>query len=307
MTRRQRSDRPRALLIVTSTAHVDLRDALVEQGFAVTIARSLVAGYAQIRRLLATDQPPRPTLILLDVASYDPGFPELPGTLLAAAVAAQMRAGSLRPAWLVGISVEHHVENDSEALIAGCQRVIHLPLTSDDSQLLRRLATRPAPVPHRETQPEVIRVIEVLQAVAQRVLYVVQAAQTRIWTPEEVAVVLRWLTPYPAQSGSSRKAVPETESVTKIQQLLRALGGVRSARQRLHSIAEQWQTRYPLHGEILRLFLDGWERREIVRYFVDRGLYEDSRIYHCIKELPRRICDQLRRDQAMRHEVIGAE
>jgi hypothetical protein len=150
-------------------------------------------------------------------------------------------------------------------------------------------------------------VIEVLQAVAQRVLYVVQAAQTRIWTPEEVAVVLRWLTPYPAQSGSARQSTPDTETVIKIQQLLRALGGVRSARQRLDSIAEQWQARYPLHGEILRLFLDGWERREIVRHFVDRRLYEDSRIYHCIKELPRRICDQLRRDQATRHEVNGAE
>lgn len=306
MTRRPRSDRPRALLIVTNTAYVDLRDALVEQGFAVTVTRSLIAGYAQIRRLLATNQPSRPTLILLDVASYDPGFPELPGTLLAAAVAAQMRVGSLHPAWLVGISVERHSESDAEALIAGCQRVVHLPLTPDDPQLLLRLVARPAPIPHRETPPEEARVIEVLQAVALRVLHVVQAAQTRIWTPEEVAAVLRWLTPYPTP-GTSRQSTPDAETGIKIKQLLRALGGVRSARQRLEAIAEQWQTRYPLHSEILRLFLDGWERREIVRHFVEPRLYEDSRIYHCIKELPRRICDQLRRDQATRHEVIGAE
>ncbi|HEY0735012.1 MAG TPA: hypothetical protein VGD69_08915 [Herpetosiphonaceae bacterium] len=307
MTRRQRSDRPRALLIVTNTAHVDLRDALVEQGFAVTVARSLIAGYAQIRRLLATDQPPRPTLILLDVASYDPGFPELPGTLLAAAVAAQIRLGSLQPAWLVGITVERHSDGDAEALIAGCQRVVHLPLTSDDPLSLLRLAARPAPVPHRETPPEEARVIEVLQEVALRVLHVVQAAQTRVWTPDEVAAVLRWLTPYPAPSRPSRQSTPDAETGIRIKQLLRALGGVRSARQRLESIAEQWQTRYPLHSQILRLFLDGWERREIVHHFVERRLYEDSRIYHCIKELPRRICDQLRRDQATRHEVIGAE
>lgn len=308
MTRRQRSERPRALLIATSTAHVELRDALAEQGFAVTMAHSLISGYVQIRRQLALSQPPHGMLILLDTMSYDPGFPEFPGTLLAAAVAGQMRTGRLRSAWLVGLSVEYRAErNDAEALIAGCQQVLHLPLKPDDPLLLRRLVALPAPIPHRDSPPEVVRAIEVLQSVAQRVLHVIESAQTRIWTPEEVAMVLRWLTPYPTLPGSTRHAMPDNESMPKIQQLLRALGGIRAARQRLESIAEQWQTRYPLHGEILRRFLDGWERREIVRYFVDHGLYEDSRIYHCIKELPRRICDQLRRDQASRQETIGPD
>jgi hypothetical protein len=304
MTRRQRSDRPRALLIASQPAHATLRDALVEQGFTVTMVRSLVAGHTQIQRLLAPKQSARPLLILLDLASYDPDFPEFPGTMLVAALAGQMRAGTLHPAWLLGISTERHVEKDEEALIAGCHVVLHVPLSSDDVLLLRRLAARPAPLPHQDRPPPEARVIAVLQAVAQRVLEVVEAAQTRIWTPEEVALVLRWLTPYPALKRSARQSTRDPESMAGVQPLLRALGGARSARRRLESIADQWQSHYPLHGEILRHFLEGRERREIVRYFVERGLYEDSRIYACIKDLPRRLSEQLRRDQMIRQELL---
>ena len=304
MTRRQPSARPRALIIATNPAHMELREALVKQGFAVTIVRSLIAGYTQISRLLTADQSPRLTLILLDVTSYDQGFPELDGTILVAAVAAQMRVGSLHPAWIIAMSLAGDTKHDVEALIAGCRRVIHLPLIPNDLLQLGRLGTRPAQIPHAETLPEIVRVIEVLQATALRVLHAVQAVQTHIWTPEEVEMVLRLLTRYPEPLTQSRQATPDVEVGIRIRQLLRTLGGVRSARQRLESIAEQWQSRYPLYGEILRLFLERWERREIVSHFVDQGLYEDSRIYHCIKELPRRICKQFILDQAIQNEVV---
>jgi hypothetical protein len=48
----------------------------------------------------------------------------------------------------------------------------------------------------------------------------------------------------------------------------------------------------------LEQFLAGWERREIVRSFVSRHLYEDSRIYRCIKRLPKHIAQALRMAQA---------
>jgi CheY-like chemotaxis protein len=307
MTRHQRSNRPYAVLITTDAVTLEQRDVLVSVGFTVVVVRSLLAGYAQIRRLLAPTQSSKPTLVLVDVLGFDLGFPEFPGLLLAAVLARHIRLGTLRPAWLVGIVPSHAPEDDTEAVAAGCQHVLRLPLTPDALVLLRSLAEKPAPIPHQDASPDAIRAIEALQRVAYRVLRAVQVAQARAWTPQEVALILRWLTPYPARSGAAQQATSRADEIAQIKTLLRGLGGPRAARQRLEAIATQWQTRYPLHSAILRKFLEGWERREIVRYFVDRGLYEDSRIYYCIKDLPRRICDQFRREQAAQQEDLSLD
>jgi hypothetical protein len=122
------------------------------------------------------------------------------------------------------------------------------------------------------------------------------------WTTEDAVLILRWLTPYPAWPNVDQQSGGKNELALRTQQVVRALGGPRPARQRMEAIVAKWDKRYALHGEILRKFLDGWERRQIVRYFVNHGLYEDSRVYHCIKELPRRIAEQLRREQEIHRD-----
>jgi hypothetical protein len=140
--------------------------------------------------------------------------------------------------------------------------------------------------------------LQIANALAQRMLIAVQAAQARSWTADEVALILRWLTPYPGQEISIAEA-------RRAETLLRELGGPQEAQQRLEQIAEHWQERYPLHSEILQKFLAGWERRQIVRHVVAQGFYEDSRIYACIKELPYRISRYLRRAQATRESAAN--
>lgn len=63
-----------------------------------------------------------------------------------------------------------------------------------------------------------------------------------------------------------------------------------------------WRSRFPLHAEILALLLAGFERREIVHSFVNRHLYEDSRVYAGITTLPARIAEELRLMQGQAEE-----
>ncbi|HEX6291981.1 MAG TPA: hypothetical protein VFZ66_22535 [Herpetosiphonaceae bacterium] len=302
MTRRQRPKRPYAVLIAPDKALLQQRDALAALGFTVAVSGSLLSGYGLVRHLLAPPQPAQQAVILLDVQSADPGFPDFPGLLLAAVLARQMRLGELPPAWMVGVVTRHMPESEAESLVAGCQRVLHLPVEPDTLSSLAGLARQPPPIPHRDAPPGEARALYTIQMIAQRMLLAVQSARVRTWTPEDVALLLRWLTPYPQPKGATQQVGAGADEARRIESLLRSLGGVRGARQRLETIAEQWQTRHPLHSEIVLKFLDGLERAEIVKYFVRRRLYEDSRVYHCINDLPRRICDQLRRDQVMQQE-----
>jgi hypothetical protein len=298
MTQHRRSDRPEAMLIATEATQIELRDALADLGFVVITPRSLLAAYAQMRRLLAPARSARRILILVDMTVIDPGFPEFPGMLLAAVVSRQMQLGRLQTAWLVGVITDNRSEGYSNATVAGCQQIIDVPLALDDRLALRSLVEQPAPPPYGGSQPQEADALLAFQSLARRVMRAVHAAQTHPWTPDDVSLVLCWLTPYPVWSSGGQQADLSAEAALRIQQLLRALGGPRAARQRFEAIVAQWRIRFALHGDILRKFLDGWERREIVRYFVEHGLYEDSRVYHCIKELPRRIAEQLRREQA---------
>jgi hypothetical protein len=248
--------------------------------------------------LLALPKRVRPTLVFLDIFSTQPGFPELPGSLIAAVLAQHMRLKEIHPAWLIGLAERRDPQCETEALVAGCHQVLSAPLSDDMLLMLQELALQPPSVPHLDALPAQMRIIRVLQHMAVRVLQSVRDAYIETWTADDLAQVLRLLTRYPKERARSAKQAPTllAPQAGDPQRLIRALGGTRNARERLRTTADQWQWRYPLHGQILHKFLDGYERREIVRYFVTQGLYEDTRIYTCIKELPERLSEQFRLD-----------
>jgi hypothetical protein len=117
-----------------------------------------------------------------------------------------------------------------------------------------------------------------------------QAQYSETIVADLCAALLRWFTPYPTLPDKPRRTSGNT---SRIKSLLRSLGSQRRARQQLEMIATEWRQRALLHADILRKFLDGWERREIVRCFASRGLYEDSRGCHYINELPQRLSDHV--------------
>ncbi|HEX6289515.1 MAG TPA: hypothetical protein VFZ66_10010 [Herpetosiphonaceae bacterium] len=292
--------RPTALLIAAHGSTIlRQRRRLVEIGFKVRTAYSLLDGYAEALQLLTAPRRTPPSLILLDVLGTEPGFPELPGSLLAAIFTRHMQAHEMRATWLVGLATQPETESETEALVGGCHHVVAAPLSDESLGMLYELVQRPAPVPSGDACAEYTRVFGVLQTVAGRVLQAVRAAHIDMWTAEDITLVLGWLTRFPTanQKAVREATIASVASAEYIKHLLRALGGPRAARGRLETIAEEWQARYPLHSEVLGLFLEGWERREIVRHFVEQGLYEDTRVYNCIKELPMRISEQFRIDQ----------
>jgi len=283
--------RPHALVIGADSAHQ--RPTLRAQGFTFNHTLSLVAGYAQALHRLTLAETPRPLAILLDLQTIDLSFPELTAPILAAALAHQMQLGTIHPAWLIGFTAQLTPHIETEARTAGFHQILHAPLTDEDAQALRDLVAHPAALPHSEAPPESLGPILAYQLVAQRVVENVRGAQIEFWTEEDARALLGWLTHYPISRQEAQLRSPSAH----LRRLLRALGGERGARERLHVIAEEWQTRYPLHGAILDLFLGGYERREIVKSFVEQDLYEDSRIYACIKELPQRLATYLRIEQ----------
>lgn len=252
---------------------------------AVTHSTTLLHAYAQALRLLDGARPSRPTLILLDLHAQEPGFPEFAAPQLAAVLARQMITGKLHPAWLIGLAADPTPDLDLEAHVAGCHLLLPPPISESQQRGLLRLAQTPALL-----LPTADRATIAYGLAAERVLLAVQAAQIPLWTADEVILVLRFLTAYPLPRNAKERPGDQARTT----RLLRALGGSRQARQRLHQIANAWRTRFPLYSEILWQFLDGWERKEIVSYFVSRHLYEDSRIYTCISELPERIAQELR-------------
>ena len=245
-------------------------------------ATTLLAGYDLAVHLLNTAQPVQPNLILLDPHAEEPGFPELAAPQFAAVLAAQMHRSEIHPAWLIGLAAGPTSDGDAEAYLAGCHLVLHLPLGEMLRMGLQRLAELPAGLPPTD------RLTQVYQRAAARVLDAVQAAQITLWTVDDVEILLGYLTRYPVSEASSGQT----------KRVLRMLGGYDAAVQRLYAIAEAWRTRFPLYAEILVLFLNGANRREIVHFFVSRQLYEDSRIYACIKRLPERIAQELRLPQS---------
>jgi hypothetical protein len=274
------------------TLGVQQRQALRAQRWSFSGTESLLEGYVQLRQRLAAGQRKHSLVVLVDLHASDPDVRECTAPLVVASVAGQISRGELRPAWLVGVSADGTTDLEVEARVAGFHHTVRVPLEGLAYQTLADMAARPAPIPQQASHPEARVAVLAYQQAAQRILDAALAAKSRLWTAEDVQAVLSWLTRYPALPDSALQ-----QTAAQNQRLLRALGGPRAASQRLMAIAIQWQERYPLHSKILSQFLQGYERREIVKYFVEQGLYEDSRIYGCIKELPARIAAQLRVEQ----------
>lgn len=296
---RRRTRRPTALLIASyNSALHQQRQRLAAAGFNVTASHSLLDGYTQTLQLLALPKAPRSNVVLLDIHSIQPGFPELTGSVLAAVLTQHMQFREIHPAWMVGLSEYSDSQDEAEALVAGCHQVLPAPLCDEMILKLQDLTLQSVPMPHLDAWPDQIRIIRMMQRMAVRVLQTVRDAYIESWTPDDLSQVLSWITRYPIPRPKSGHATAKTSFQTIYpERLVRSLGGARAAHARLRMVADQWQQRYPLHGQILHKFLDGCERREIVRHFVGQGLYEDTRIYTCIKELPDRLSEQFRLDQ----------
>lgn len=228
-------------------------------------------------------------MILFDFQTQDPGFPELAAPQLIALLLEQMQSAVLRPAWIIGLTIDLTSTLALEAQIAGCHQILPLPLDELALVRLRQLALATVPIPEPEGDADALSVRCAYRLAAQRVVDAVRAAQRYPWTREDVQLLLCSLTRYPVA-----EAVAQQIPGLKSQRVLRSLGGARSAKQRLLGIADIWQSRLPLHSEILRRFVEGWERRAIVASFVIRDLYDDSHVYACIKELPERLFMEFR-------------
>jgi hypothetical protein len=255
-------------------------------GLTIRHAATLLDGHRQAVRRLNPELPIRPTVILLDLQATEPGFPELAAPQLVAVLAHAMHAGTLHPAWLIGLAPAGTPELDEEARVAGCHYLLRPPL---DETALALLGDEHLPI---ASLPATDAATRAYGRAAVRVLAAVAAAQIPIWTADDARLLLHTLTPYPLRQSTERSTAARSSD------LVRALGGPRAARARLETIAAVWQTRFPLHAVILRLLLDGLERREIVAAIVDRRLYEDSRVYAGINELPQRLAQELRTRQA---------
>lgn len=97
----------------------------------VLIAQSLPAGRTLATTLLAPAAPAVPTFILLDLMLPHPDCPDLEGTLLAAALSAEMEDGTVQPCPIAAYSSDLTDHRYQEAIAAGCRLVFPKPLTLD--------------------------------------------------------------------------------------------------------------------------------------------------------------------------------
>lgn len=258
-------------------------------GFEVQSMAPLLAGYEQLVEHLTLSNIADTPLILFDFQSQEPGFPELAAPQLIALLLEQMQSAVLRPAWIIGLTIDLTSALTLEAQIAGCHQILPLPLDELALIHLRQLVLTTVPIPEPEGGADVLPAQCAYRLAAQRVVNAVRAAQRHPWTREDVQLLLGSLTRYPVA-----QAVAQQISSLQAQHVLRTFGGSRAAKQHLLAIADSWQDRSPLHSEILRRFVEGWDRRTIVASFVTRDLYDDSHVYSCIKDLPERLFTELR-------------
>jgi CheY-like chemotaxis protein len=279
---------PQALVVEDHAEEAELaRFQLEIVGFEVLTVTNLRQALQQARRMLHPEQPYRRTLLLVDCKGVQPHRPDLEGPNWVAVVAQEMQQRRLHPAPIVAISGDLTEERELEARVAGChERVLQKPLTDDDALWLRRLVMQPAVMPHAGATPEEQRMLRAFQSSSTRALHAL-LEYPMTWTADDAYLLLRHLTAYPEQ----RDDAPDDWERTEV--LLRCLGGSTSARELLRNIANHLATN-SVSGEILAQFLDGWQRREIVKHFVRRGLYDDSHIYNCIRDLPLRLCERLK-------------
>jgi hypothetical protein len=300
------SDQPHALAI-TPEQTLDYAS-LASLGYKILPVDSLLDGYLIASRMLAAPVATPPLTIFIELAAKDPVFPALSGMILSAALARRMRLRELGPAWMLGLVAPNTSQHGVEGQITGCHHLLSTPFTDESLFLLGNIRSQAVPFVSKASEKSLaVRAIDAFQTTAQRVIDMVEATRFQSYTAEDITLLLHWLTPYPAHSALPQKRSNAAENSAYVERLLCSLGGSYAARELLATIARQWEARYPLHSAILQRFLEGWERREIVQDFVRRKLYEDSRIYHCIHELPYRISDYLHKERAKRQTTLMAE
>jgi CheY-like chemotaxis protein len=284
--------RPQALVIEDFPRHADVaRFHLENVGFEVIVAENLMQASLYVRDMLDPRRHPQPTLLLVDFKGVQPDHPELEGPNWVAVIVREMQQHLLYPAVIVAISGELTQERTTEARVAGChERVLIKPICDKDALWLRSLVMQPATIPHADASPWERSMIQAFQTASARSLQKIFENSVS-WTPNDAYLLLRRLTPYPSRKTAF------VQNDERAETLVRVLGGPNAARQMLQNIAEHMKSRSAVHAEILIKFLEGWERREIVKDFVLRGLYDDSHIYNCIKELPSRIYERLKAHQ----------
>jgi CheY-like chemotaxis protein len=287
--------RPRVLLIEDNPQQIALEKHTLESvGFEVSVATSAVEGAEYAMTLLDSSIEPPPTVIVLDLVLPDLVLQSMEGSVLAAALLGRMLDGQIHPATIVALTGELTKERKEAALFAGCSAVLTKPLLLEHAQELLEIAQQPPVLPNIKVSSYKAQGFRVFRNFAEKTLSDLRSRQPlTLWTPEDAHLLLSSLTPFPPP--------PEVDQ-GRVGALLYALGGQAGAREELYRCAEQLEKLYSLHSEILLKFLDGWERRAIVKYYVDRGYYEDSRIYTCIKELPIRISDRLKSQAAQRND-----
>jgi CheY-like chemotaxis protein len=279
---------PQALVIEDCERHaVVARCHLEDVGFEVVIVPDLIQASHAARRMLDPAARFRHTLILVDLKGVQPGRPDLEGTNWVAVLVREMQLKRLSPAYIVAITDELTREREKEALAAGCYRVLAKPMTEEDALWLRGLAFQEPQIPHADVSPGELRMIEALQTMSARALEPIFNHPINL-TTDDVYLLLRCLTLYP----ELRSEAPEDERRTET--LLHSLHGEPAARELLRGVARQLTAQGIIHGEVLNMFLEGLKRREIVKNFVLRNLYDDSHIYNCIRELPWRVAEGLK-------------
>ncbi|HEX6290379.1 MAG TPA: response regulator [Herpetosiphonaceae bacterium] len=296
MTSKRQSERlqPRVLLIEDNPQQIVLeRHTLESVGFEVSVASSAVEGVEYAMSLLDLSRPAHPTVIVLDLVLPDLILQSMEGSVLAAALLGRMLDGMIHPATIVALTGELTKERKEAALFAGCSMVLTKPLLREHAEELFKIAHEPPVLPNIKVSSYKAQGFRVFRSFAEKTLNDLRNRHPlTLWSPEDAHLVLSSITPFPPPSDVDQGRAGA---------LLYALGGQAAAREELQRCATQMEKSYGLHSEILQKFLDGWERRAIVKYYVDRGFYEDSRIYTCIKELPQRISDRLKSQASQRN------
>lgn len=290
--RQQTVRQPTALLIshnpsVLAAVHT----ALTAAQFAVFATASPLAGYEYALHTLGLTVPSRITTILIDTSNVY-------SVLVAAGLSQRMQQGAIPRTRLIALLDTREPERALEAHLAGCQQVLHLPLAEAAIRALQKQIKRLAPLPVSTTAFPPAQVITTVQTIADRMLHAALDVQPDQWTAQDVSCLLSYLTPYPvyAESATTRE-VPSLHRVDmhlRTEQMIRTLGGIQGARHFLAECVCLLEEQYLLHSQVLEKFLDGWQRKTIVKHFVERGFYEDTRMYSCIKELPQRMSDMLK-------------
>ncbi len=273
---------PRVLVIEDNLADAAHVWAVLDNvGFEVCHAKDLLAGEKAALEWLDPQQTAIPTLIVLDLRMPLPSYPNLNGALLAASLLRRMHQGLIRYAPIIGLTAYLDEEWEEEARFAGCHHVFEKPLKRTIADLLRQLTLDPPTPPYSADSTALASARRSYQKRAEDLLEIVrQSVVADTWTPENVRVLLSTLTPYPAAAD----AEPEER-----RRVLQALGGRRTARETLRQCVAEL---YDPYGPLLAAFLDGYERKRIVKRLEG---YSEKSVYRYIRELPDAICRCLQR------------